>query len=133
MCLFCDIIEKKKEANIVYEDDAAVAFLDIFARTEGHTLVVPKKHAETMLELSEGEQGPFWIAVRRTAELLKEKLSPQGFTIGVNHGKVSGQEIEHLHVHIMPRYEGDSGGSIQSVVNNPGVETVEEVYKKIIT
>ncbi|OGM91894.1 hypothetical protein A2755_00825 [Candidatus Wolfebacteria bacterium RIFCSPHIGHO2_01_FULL_48_22] len=131
-CLFCDIIQKRKEALIVYEDSAAVAVLDVFPRAKGHVLVLPRRHVETILELTDEEIGPLWQVVRNVIKLLEEKLTPQGFTIGINHGKVSGQAIEHLHIHIMPRYEGDEGGSLHSVVNAPGGESLEEVYKKLL-
>lgn len=130
-CLFCEIIQKKKDAFILYEDDAAVAVLDMSPRAKGHALVLPKKHTETIFGLTDAEMGPFMVAVRNTALLLEKKLSPRGFTIGINHGKVSGQFVEHLHVHIMPRYEGDGGGSLHTVVNAPSSESVREVYDEI--
>lgn len=131
-CLFCDIIGKKKEAHIIYEDNSVVAFLDVFPCATGHTLVVPRRHMETIIEMQDTEIGFFWKGVRTVTLLLLEKLSPHGFTIGINHGKVSGQAIEHMHVHIIPRYEGDGGGSLHSVVHIPPAESVADVYKNII-
>ncbi len=131
-CLFCSIINKEKPAYIFYEDDAVVAFLDVFPHALGHTLVVPKRHMETMLELRDDELASFWKGVRSALEVLHRSLKPDGFTIGINHGKVSGQAVEHLHIHLMPRFLGDGGGSLHSVIKNPGTKSVEEVYKKII-
>ena len=130
-CLFCSIINKEKPAYIFYEDDAVVAFLDVFPHALGHTLVVPKRHMETMLELRDDELASFWKGVRRALEVLNRSLEPDGFTIGINHGKVGGQAVEHLHIHLMPRFLGDGGGSLHSVIKNPGTQSVEEVYKQI--
>jgi histidine triad (HIT) family protein len=130
-CLFCDIIAKKKPAQIVYEDDAVVATLDIFPRAIGHTLVLPKKHVQNILELSADDVGPVFMGVKNVVALLKKTLQPDGFTIGINHGRVSGQAVEHLHIHIIPRFEDDGGGSLHSVVNNPPAQSLEEVARLI--
>ncbi|MFA6495206.1 MAG: HIT family protein [Candidatus Paceibacterota bacterium] len=130
-CLFCDIIAKHTPAHIVYEDDAVVATLDIFPRAVGHTLVLPKKHAQNILELADSDIGPVFTGVKNVTALLEKALAPHGFTIGINHGSVSGQVVEHLHIHIIPRFEGDGGGSIHGVVNDPPAQSLEEVARMI--
>jgi len=132
-CLFCKIISKEQTAQIIYEDEAIVAVLDIFPRAIGHTMIIPKRHTETILELDSKETGPIFDGVRKITQILKDKLHPDGFTIGINHGKVSGQAIDHLHIHIIPRFLGDKGGSIHTVVDNPPKESLEEVAKKIVS
>ncbi|BCX15985.1 MAG: histidine triad protein [Candidatus Parcubacteria bacterium] len=132
-CIFCQIIKKEKAAHLLYEDDFALAVLDIFPRAKGHTLVLPKKHGETILDFSGQELGNLFEAVKKVTALLKEKLKADGFTIGINHGKVSGQAIDHLHIHILPRFENDKGGSIHSVVNQPPAESLEEIRKIILS
>jgi len=129
--LFCQIINKKQAAQIVYEDDAVVAVLDISPRSIGHTMAIPKRHMKTILELKPEEIGPVFGAAKKITQLLKDKLNPDGFTIGINHGKVSGQAINHLHIHIIPRFFGDNGGSIHTVVDNSPKESLEEVAKKL--
>ena len=131
-CLFCKIAAKQISAHIIYEDDHAIAFLDITPRTTGHTLVIPKVHAPGLVELSDAEVGPLFLAVKTVADLLSRKLGADGATIGANQGRASGQEVDHLHVHIMPRWQGDGGGSIQSVVSAKPKESVEEVKKRIL-
>ena len=128
-CLFCAIADKKIPASIVYEDDAAIGFLDIHPRAMGHTMVIPKHHFETILDAKDGELSGVFIAVKKVTELLKKKLNPDGFTIGINQGTVAGQVIPHLHIHIMPRWASDGGGSVHSAVNNPGNKTVDEVFR----
>ena len=131
-CLFCKIAAKTIPAKIVYEDDHTVAFLDIMPRTEGHTMVIPKYHAPTLAVLPDDEVAPLFAAVKKTAELLTKALHPDGITIGVNQGRASGQEVDHLHVHLMPRWHGDGGGSVQSIIHNSPKESVDEVQKKIL-
>lgn len=131
-CLFCKIVAKQVPANVVYEDESSIAFLDITPRTTGHTVVIPKEHAPSVIELSEDKMGELFLAVKRVDELLLRTLTPDGVTIGINQGSASGQEIKHLHVHLMPRWHGDEGGAIQSVVRNTPRESVEEVRKKIV-
>jgi histidine triad (HIT) family protein len=130
-CLFCKIIAKTIPAQVVYEDDHAVAFLDIVPRAPGHTMVIPKVHAPNFLELPDAEVGPLFEAVKRVAELLVRKLGPDGVTMGVNQGRASGQEVDHLHIHLIPRWHGDGGSAVQSVVANTPKESLEEIRKKI--
>ncbi len=130
-CLFCKIAAKTIPSKIIYEDDHAVAFLDVAPRAPGHTMVIPKYHAPTLVALPDEEIAPLFSAVKKTAELLMATLHPDGITIGINQGRASGQEIDHFHVHLMPRWHGDGGGSIQSVVRNAPKEPLDETAKKI--
>ena len=131
-CLFCKIVAKSIPAAVIYEDEFVLAFLDINPMTLGHTLVIPKIHAENILDLPDDQIDPFFQAVKKIVALLQERLELRGFTIGINHGKMSGQAIDHLHVHIVPRYEGDGGGSLHSVVKNPPQESLKEIQAKIV-
>ncbi|MBI4085985.1 MAG: HIT family protein [Candidatus Liptonbacteria bacterium] len=130
-CLFCKIGNKEIPSEIIYEDDGAFAILDIHPIALGHSMVMPKKHAETILDLGEGELAPLFSAVRNVTKLLQKVLAPDGFTIGINQGKASGQTIEHFHIHIIPRFQNDGGGSIHSVVDNQPKETIREIAERI--
>lgn len=132
-CLFCSIANKERAAEIVYEDDHTVGILDIFPRTPGHVMIIPKVHAETILDLPAEELEPVFAAVRKMTAILQEAMTPDGFTIGINHGKVAGQAIDHLHIHIMPRWHNDGGGSLHSVVGNPPKESLESIKEKILS
>lgn len=129
-CLFCQIANQESE-NLIYKNESTVAILDIFPRAPGHTMVLPKIHAETIIDLPDSEIEKVFKAVKETTLKLKNALNPSGFTIGINHGKNAGQAINHLHIHIIPRYENDKGGSIHSIVNNPPKESLEEIKEKI--
>ena len=130
-CLFCSIVAKEIKSEIVYEDEKTLAFLDIRPKSPGHTMVIPKVHAENIIDLPESEIQPLFRVVKLVTQKINQALNPRGFTIGINHGKVSGQAIDHVHVHIIPRFEADGGSSIHSVVDNPPKESVEAIGNKI--
>ena len=128
-CIFCKIIKGEIPNYRVYEDNKVLAFLDINPHAKGHTVVIPKVHAETLLDLNEELIGPLFKGVKITQEKLDQVLQPEGYNLGINHGEMAGQAIPHLHIHILPRYLGDGGGNIHSIVNNPGSKSVEELFK----
>ena len=132
-CLFCKIASKEIPSAVIYEDDHVLAFLDVHPLAPGHTLVVPKRHADNLIDLLPEEVEPLFQAVKNVTALLEKTLSPRGFTIGINHGRFSGQMVDHLHVHVIPRFEGDGGGSLHSVVQNTPKESLEEIQAKIIS
>ncbi len=130
-CLFCSIAQHQIPAEIVYEDDATLAFLDIHPRSLGHTVVIPKLHVDNLVQLPEVAIAPLFLTLRRVTDMISRSLHPDGFTIGINQGSVSGQAIAHLHVHIIPRFVGDGGGSIHSAVDNPPKEALAATAIKI--
>ncbi|MEK7643095.1 MAG: HIT family protein [Patescibacteria group bacterium] len=117
-CIFCKIIKKEIPTEIIYEDDAVFAFLDAQPRSPGHTLVIPKNHTENLLDMQKEAVGPFFERVQAVLNMVKRALDPDGFTLGINHGKWAGQAVDHLHFHIMPRWKDDGGHSIHWVVTN---------------
>lgn len=131
-CLFCKIAAKKIPAQVVYEDEHTLAFFDIAPSAPGHTMVIPKVHAPNFLELPDAEIAPLFAAVKKVAELVVGKLHADGATVGINQGRASGQFVDHLHVHIIPRWKGDGGSAVQSVVRNVPKETPEVILKKIL-
>lgn len=114
-CLFCKIIRKEISAEMAYEDDYAVGIVDIHPCAPRHTMIMPKRHAETILDVPDNEIGPLFAAVKNMTSILKKEINSDGFTIGINHGKASGQAIDHLHIHVIPRWLNDGGGSIHSL------------------
>ncbi len=130
-CLFCRITNKEISAEIIYEDKDTVAFLDIHPCAPGHSIIIPKKHAENILVLEDASIAPTFLTVKRVSAMLNVALKPSGFTIGINHGRMSGQVVDHLHIHVMPRFLNDGGASIHSVVNNPPKESLAKIANKI--
>ena len=107
-CLFCKIIAGEIPSKQVYSDDAAIAFLDINPFHRGHTLAVPREHVTDVLE-GDRQLTTIAPAVDATARLLRDKLQPGGLNIFSSAGAIAGQEIFHLHVHLIPRYESSPG------------------------
>lgn len=130
-CLFCRIGRGELPADVVREDKETIAVLDIHPRAPGHTMVIPRAHRETILDLSAAELHAVFRAVQRVTETLAAALKPHGFTIGINHGKAAGQAVDHLHVHIVPRYHGDGGSSLHGVVDNPSSEPPSALLRRI--
>ncbi len=129
-CIFCKIVKGEIPCHKVYENTDVLAFLDIKPHAQGHTVVIPKLHAETLFELPDIKGKPMMDAIRKVMEKLKQKLSCDGFNVGWNHNSVAGQVVPHLHIHVLPRYNGDGGGSIHSIIKNQGNMSVDEIAKK---
>lgn len=104
-CIFCDIVEKKSAAHVVFEDDVALGFLDRHPLFVGHVLVVPRAHVVTLPELPTGDVGAFFLRVQAVARALPDALGAQGTFVAMNN--VVSQSVAHLHVHVVPRTKGD--------------------------
>ena len=105
MCTFCDIVRGDLDAEIVFEDDLCLAFLDHRPLFPGHTLLVPREHYETLADLPEELIGPIFGAARTLARAVQEAMGAEGSFVALNN-KVS-QSVPHLHVHIVPRRRKD--------------------------
>lgn len=129
-CIFCSIIEGNAPSWGLYEDDVAVAFLDIGQATPGHTLVVPRMHAADIWSLSEDEAASVMRSVHRVAAQLRHALQPLGMNITQSNGPAAWQEVFHYHVHLVPRY-ADDGMALTWPVKNPPREKLEQYAAKI--
>lgn len=103
-CPFCRL----EKSRIQAESEFAVAFLDGFPITQGHTLVIPKRHVASLYDLSEDEQAAVWRLVIQVRAKLVSEIQPDGFNVGLNDGTAAGQTVMHTHVHIIPRWKGDT-------------------------
>ncbi|MDI6734278.1 MAG: HIT family protein [Patescibacteria group bacterium] len=131
-CSFCRIVKKEIPVQIIYEDSDALAILDIHPRAPGHTMILSKIHTETILGYPEKQGGNLFNSIKKVTAIINEALKPDGFTIGINHGKSAGQAIEHLHIHIIPRWNNDGGSSIHGVVDNRSNSNLEEIKNLIL-
>ena len=102
-CAFCNLSEER----IWLSSDTCVAILDGFPVSHGHTLVIPKRHVVLFSNLTGDEQTSVWEMVDEVRTRLTSELDPDGFNVGVNDGVAAGQTVPHVHVHIIPRWEGD--------------------------
>lgn len=128
-CIFCKIGKGEIPTYKVYEDTHCFAFLDVKPHAKGHTVVIPKKHSVTIFDLADADVKALILGVKNSMKIIQDKLNPDGFNVGWNHNSAGGQVVPHLHIHIMPRYINDDGGSIHSIIKNPGDLNVEEVAK----
>jgi histidine triad (HIT) family protein len=106
-CIFCDIINGKSGAEILYEDENIISFLDIRPVNYGHALVVPKKHCNDFLSLSFDELNYLVNGLQTISAAIEKSIKADGFNIVVNKGKAAGQTVFHFHFHIIPRFAND--------------------------
>jgi diadenosine tetraphosphate (Ap4A) HIT family hydrolase len=102
-CPFCHLAVDR----IWLQTDVAVAFLDKFPVSPGHTLIIPEHHVGALMELPENDLNEIWSLVAHVRKELLEKYKPDGFNIGINEGSAAGQTVPHAHIHIIPRFKGD--------------------------
>jgi histidine triad (HIT) family protein len=109
-CIFCKIVAGRIPALRVYEDDSTLAFLDIGPLAEGHTLVIPKEHFATLTAMPGDQMAALARQLPRLTQAVIDAVSAQGCNVLVNQGKVAGQEVPHVHWHIIPRVASDGLG-----------------------
>jgi histidine triad (HIT) family protein len=109
-CVFCRVIAGDLPASVVYEDDRAVAFLDIFPVHEGHTLVVPRDHAADLRDCPADLAAHLFAVGARLAPSIVAATGADGFNIWTAAGPAAGQTVFHLHLHVLPRFAGDGFG-----------------------
>jgi histidine triad (HIT) family protein len=119
--VFERIIDGELPAEVVYETDDVIAFLDANPLAPGHTLVVPKEPYGRLRETPPELSAKVFAAVRKLTPAIEDAVDADATTVGINDGPAAGQEIPHLHVHIVPRAEGDGGAPIHAVMT--GAET----------
>jgi len=131
--IFRKILDGEIPSHDVYEDDETYAFLDVNPLARGHTLVIPKGDAETLEDLDDGGEALF-DTVRRLAPRVADAVDAPAYNIGLNNGEAAGQEVPHVHAHIVPRFEGDGGHPIHAIQPSPpsiGDEEMEEIQDAI--
>ena len=115
-CPFCN---PDSERELLLESATAYAIFDKFPVSNGHTLIIPKKHCSDYFELSFKEQSACWFMLNKAKEILKEKFNPNGFNVGININEAAGQTVPHVHIHLIPRYKGDMNeprGGVRGVI-----------------
>lgn len=126
-CLFCKIINKEIPSSTVYEDDLIKAFLDINPTTNGHMLIIPKKHHVNVMDIDEDVVSHALKVIReKLYPMLKENLGCDGLTIVQNNEY--GQEVKHYHIHLIPRYQDDL---VSDSYNKEMLIPVEEVFARL--
>jgi len=132
-CIFCSILEGEIPSHKVYEDDETYAFLDVNPLGRGHTLVVPKQHAPSLTDLGDDGEAVFEM-VRRLAPRVADAVDAPAYNLGLNNGSEAGQEVPHVHLHIVPRFDGDGGRPIHAIQPSPpeiGDDEMEEIASAV--
>jgi len=131
-CIFCKIIEGSIPAKILKETSQSISFLDVFPLAKGHVLVIPKKHHQKIQDMSQSENTDLFLLVY---EMTSKVDSISGSTlVAIHNGIDAGQEIPHVHVHLVPRSKNDSAGPIHSMFNSSlelSESEVDEIYNKL--
>lgn len=126
-CIFCKIVNNEIKSHTIYEDELVKVFLDANPETNGHMLIIPKKHYQNILDLDE-KIIPHAVKIikKKLYPLIKEKLHCDGMTIAQNNEY--GQEIKHFHIHVVPRYENDQD---YHSYNKDILISIEDIYSKL--
>jgi histidine triad (HIT) family protein len=130
-CIFCQILSGEIPAHVLYEDESAVALLDAFPMVEGHALVVPRRHHRLLQDMPAEEAAALFRAVHAVAGRLQAALQAPALNVGLNNGAAAGQAVPHVHVHLIPRFEGDGGASLHAIVRRDDQRPVAEVFEQL--
>lgn len=129
-CIFCLIIDGVIPSRRVYEDDVCIATLDIGPATPGHTLILPKKHYDDLLEMDEATAGHLMMVAKKIGALQMERLGAAGFNVVQNNREAAGQTVKHFHIHVIPRYD-DGNVLVSWVPTEPSGEELDAVLAKL--
>lgn len=133
-CIFCDIASKNSEAEIIYENEKFIAFLDINPVNYGHTLVIPKTHYDNFLTIPAKELYELTHLTQYLAGVVKRAVKADGFNIISNNGSSAGQSVFHFHFHIIPRYENDAHMRPRTIeYNNNEIHVFGEKIRQSVT
>ena len=107
-CPFCTIFNNDVNNRIIEQNDLAFIIRDGYPINEGHTLIIPKRHIGSFFEITDEERNALLSLLDSEKKLLDKEFKPDSYNIGINDGEAAGQTVPHLHMHLIPRYEGDT-------------------------
>ena len=131
-CIFCKIVKGEIPAKIIAETKSSLAFMDAFPLTKGHSLVIPKSHYEKVQDMTLDDNADLFETVHRVIAKI-DKLT-NATLVAIHNGKKSGQEIPHVHVHLIPRSSEDSAGPVHSMfkpISKLSENEINEIYDKL--
>lgn len=133
-CIFCKIANGEIPSKTLYEDNDFRVILDISPASKGHAIILPKKHADNIYELSDEDASKIFVVAKRVATVMEKVLKCDGMNILQNNGETAGQSLFHLHVHLIPRYKNDNlkikwtPGTAEDILDE---ELVEQIKKEL--
>lgn len=126
-CIFCKVITGKIEARIISQNEKAIAFLDAFPLTLGHTIVIPKTHYSKIQDMDRQHSSAMFDLLWQISSAVEKAVGLTASTIAIHNGKEAGQEVLHVHIHIIPRHSGDGAGPVHSMFKNRSMFSSEEL------
>ena len=134
-CLFCKIMAGEVPSKKVYEDGSTYVILDINPRNPGHMLVMPKKHYETILEVPEKEAADLFKTAKKMAGRCMSGVRAEGVSIAQSNGRVAGQVVQHMHIHVIPRFSTEGPPGLESILpvkrmDEPSLDKIVEALQK---
>lgn len=131
MCIFCKIINHEIPASVIYEDEDVCAILDISQVTNGHTLVMPKEHVESILDCPPVLLSKIMSVAQTLSKDILFKMNANGINVLTNAKPAAGQSVMHFHVHILPRYDENDGLILKFQTNSaPDLKKIEKILKE---
>ena len=132
--VFSPFFEGDHTRDLITEAATVFAIFDKYPVSKGHALVIPKRNTSNYFDLSQREQTACWMVVSRVREILKNRFNPDGFNVGMNIGIAAGQTVEHVHIHVIPRYDGDvpePRGGVRNVFAGKGDYSIKQTKTTI--
>jgi diadenosine tetraphosphate (Ap4A) HIT family hydrolase len=134
ICVFCEIVARRRPASIFYEDQRVIGFMTIGPVTQGHAMVVPKEHAPLLADLDDVTSRHLWTVTQRTAAAIRASgVRCEGINLFLADGEAAFQEIPHFHIHVFPRYRGDPFKLVANWDVKPPRAELDEVALQIRT
>lgn len=133
-CIFCKIAKGKIPSSTIYEDSHFTVILDLNPATKGHCLIIPKEHFDNIYDLDGETAGKLFSLATCIARALKDALKCDGLNVVQNNGEIAGQTVQHFHLHLIPRYEGDGVDLTwpQHEISQDEMENIRIMVKKAI-
>lgn len=129
--IFCDIVEGSSPASIVFQDDTCIVFMDRFPRNSGHMLVIPKEHSASLSELKPDIGAHLFKVAQQMAKAVRiSGVRCEGVNLWLADGGVAGQDVFHVHLHVLPRFDGDGFG-IKGDTSEPDREELDAIAQDI--
>lgn len=132
-CLFCRIAknDKKIKTYVLFNNKKTAIILNLFPYNTGHLIIFPTRHVKTIEELEEKEFSELFLRLKKALKLLKKTLNPAGFNIGINIGEIASASVDHLHIHVVPRYKHDVGFMELTADTKVVPEPIKNTYDKL--
>lgn len=133
-CIFCKLANGVIPTHSLYEDDDFKVIFDAAPATDGHALILPKKHYENIYELDEDVASKVFVLAKKVSMGMKEAFDTDGFNVVQNNGEIAGQTVFHFHMHLIPRYKGDAGIKLwkPGKVSDEKIAELESKIKEVL-